>query len=238
MTANEQNDYWRVIIKVVDLLMPQMAGRTKHLGFGLIELPSGKISSRTGNLITAFDLVSSVEKKVEELLRRQRPDYTADDRRQIARVVGHGAIKYAFLKKAAAKNMTFDLEASISLEGNSGPYIQYAYTRCLSLQQKAGEQTAQVPRGAVNWQDEELALARHLSAFTQVVSGAARDYAPHDLCTYLYQTAQKFSQLYDKHKIITDDQQITGFRLALTAATSHVLKNGLELLGIDVLEKM
>ncbi|MFH0874201.1 MAG: arginine--tRNA ligase [Candidatus Komeilibacteria bacterium] len=238
-TATEQNDYWRVMIKVADLIFPKLIGRIKHLGFGMVDLVGTKMSSRTGNIVTGVGLVDLVTDKVQSFLDENRKDYSPEDKASISQAVAKAAIIYSFLKKAAPKNMSFDIESSIAFEGNSGPYLQYAYARCQSVLAKAlaaGYSTElQRPKEI---SPEESALMRWLYRYPEVVSQAAQDYAPHLLCTYLYELAQRYSLFYDRQKMLVEDKAVAAFRLSLAQATGQILHNGLNLLGIDVLAKI
>jgi arginyl-tRNA synthetase len=239
-TAVEQNDYWRVLTKAANLVFPDTEGKIQHIGFGMINLTTGKMSSRTGQIITAFSLIEMTKERVKQYISETR-DYTAQEIEQIAEIVAIGAIKYSFLKSTAGKNITFDLESSIAFDGNSGPYLQYTYARCKSILAKAGEidKTFVMDNPTVTTlAPEELAVLRWLSRFDEIVEQSAKQYAPHYLCVYLFELAQKYSTFYNEHQVITDDAEIKSFRLQLTQATATVLKNGLNLLGIEVSEKI
>lgn len=219
-TAHEQNEYFKVVFAALGQLEPKLMGKLKHIGFGMVNLKSGKMSSRTGNVIGGIDLVDMVVAKSG------------------SEEVGLGAIKYAFLKKGAEGDMAFDLESSIATEGNSGPYLQYTYARIISVLKKASDITPSGPplnlrggRGSYN--DAELAILRYIYRFSEVVQEAAKRYAPNLICSFLYETAQRFNSFYNADPILGNE-----FRLALSKATADVLKKGLNLLGIEVLERM
>lgn len=255
-TASEQNEYWQVLAKVIELIWPWYKGKLKHIGFGLVSLTTGKMSSRTGDIVSAFELVEMTEAKIGQIVKANR-NYSKQEIRQISEIVGLGAVKYSLLKSTATKNITFDLESSIDFAGNSGPYLQYTYARCQSILTKArlssstgppaGGQDPRLPQaGRIQIPDqvgndlneEELSLLRWLYRFPEVVESAASDYAPHLLCNYLFELAQRYSLFYDRHTVLTDDRQLANFRLGLTAATGQILKTGLYLLGIEVADKI
>ena len=226
-TAHEQNEYFKVIFKALEMLHPKYTGKLKHIGFGMVNLKSGKMSSRTGNIIGGIELVDIVVERVKKF----------NQDKKTAEAVGIGAVKYSFLKNNPLQDTKFDLEESIAAEGNSGPYIQYTYARTQSVLHKAGKQTSgktenQKPNS------EELAVLRTLPKFPEIVAAAAENYAPNLVCNYLYDLASKFNTFYNKHRIIHSGSVSSNFRLALTAATGQVLANGLKLLGIQAPEKM
>lgn len=224
-TASEQNEYFKVVFKALETLHPNFAGKLKHIGFGMINLKSGKMSSRTGNIIGGIELVNKVIKKVSKLNKDKK----------IAEVVGLGAIKYSFLKTNPLQNVSFDIDESLSLEGNSGSYIQYTYARTQSVLKKSGNKKVK-KNSSVKLNSQELAVLRTLPKFPEVVAIAAESYSPNLICNYLYDLAQKFNTFYNAHKIIGSDNEI--LRLKITAATGQVLVNGLNLLGIQAPEKM
>jgi arginyl-tRNA synthetase len=240
-TAYEQNGYFDVIFKALETLDKKYIGKLKHIGFGMINLKTGKMSSRTGEILGAIDIVQ----KIKELAKEQNPD------EDVSQKVAVAALKYSFLKNNYLKSIAFDLEESVAKEGNSGPYLQYTVARCNSVMQKAAilqEENLQakayvqgenlhIPHS--NLEDEELAVLRSLIHFSEVVENAAKTYSPNLLCNYLYDLAQKFNSFYNKFRILgLEDKNDGSFRLALTFATGQVLKNGLKLLGIETPERM
>lgn len=232
-TANEQNDYMRVVFKTFELIYPELSGKLKHIGFGMLNLTTGKMSSRAGNIVTAFSLVEMVKERVRAFIKENR-NYSEAETESIAELVAIGAIKHSFLKSAATKNITFDLESSISFDGNSGPYLQYTYARCRSVLGKSTGTAGTV----TDLNSEERAVAKWLARFGDTIKDAADGYAPHILAGYLFELAQRYSYFYNQHQINSDDPSVSAKRLQLTAAVAQVLKNGLSLLGIEVVEKI
>ncbi len=219
VTANEINDYFRVLLKCLDLLYPDLAKRTRHIGHGFVKLPGAvKMSSRKGNVLTAEWLLDEAKKKVLEIASE------AID----ADAVGVAAVKYALLKSGIGKDIEFDLDKSVSFEGSSGPYIQYTFARTQSVLRKAERHKA---LRALN--KEELRVLRWLDRWPEVVEEAGERLAPNLICNFIYELAQRFNSFYAKHQILEND-----FRLALTKGVGQVLKMGLELLGIKAIEKM
>lgn len=236
-TAVEQNEYWRVLVKAIELVFPDYVGKIKHIGFGMINLTSGKMSSRTGKILTAFSLVETVKERVKEYIKANR-DYSVGETEEIAEAVAIGAIKYSFLKSAAGKNISFDLESSIAFDGNSGPYLQYTYARCQSILAKAGSSSAPSDFSNYSLNNDELAVLRWLDRFNETVTAAATGYAPHVLCGYLFELAQRYSYFYNQNQILTDDEATSAFRVALTEAVGQKLQDGLKLLGIETLNRI
>lgn len=221
-TANEQNEYFKVVYKALEIVNKDLVGRLKHIGFGMVNLKSGKMSSRTGQIISAIDLVDTVVDRVKHLGSNEN---TSEE-------VGLGAIKYSFLKNNPLQNISFSIEESIADEGNSGPYLQYTVARTNSVINKASSS-----KGATkDINSEELSLLRTLSAYPYAVEAAAKSYAPNLLCNYLYDLAQKFNSFYAVHQIVGSDNE--GFRKNLTKGVNIVLKNGLALLGVETPDRM
>lgn len=221
-TANEQNEYFRVVYKALEIVNSKLVGKLKHIGFGMVNLKSGKMSSRTGQIISAVDLVDTVVSRVKQLGSNEKN----------AEEVGLGAVKYSFLKNNPLQNTAFSIEESIADEGNSGPYLQYTVARINSVLKQ--DPSSKGTGNKAN--DLEMAILRSLIKYEETVREAAANYLPNILCNYIYDLAQKFNAFYNKHKIIGSDNET--FRLLITEATGQVLKNGLNLLGIEAPERM
>jgi len=210
-----------------------------HIAYGYMSLKGNvKMSSREGTVIYIDDLLDIAVNKIHEIL-KENNDFSSDEKSKIAEHVGVGAVKYGILKVGRLQDIAFDLNESISLEGNSGPYIQYTYARCNSVIQKTTykvrNSNLRVPN-LEELQDEELSVLRKLFQFQGIIIDAAKNYSPNVLCTYLYDLASKFNTFYNKHKIIGSENE--DFRILLTFGVGQVLKNGLNLLGIDAPERM
>jgi arginyl-tRNA synthetase len=218
-TASEQNEYFKVVFAALERLDPSLAGKLEHIGFGMINLKSGKMGSRTGNIIGGIELVDAVVSEVAKL-----------GEASVAEQVGLGAVKYAFLKKAPTQDMVFDIESSIATEGNSGPYIQYTYARAQSVLRKSTP-SSEIKDYKPN--TEELALLRWIYRYPEAVAESAGRYAPNLLTNYLFELAHRFNTFYNKHTIVGSDN-----RIKLTQAVGKTLNAGLNLLGIEALERM
>ncbi|OGG27550.1 arginine--tRNA ligase [Candidatus Gottesmanbacteria bacterium RIFCSPLOWO2_01_FULL_48_11] len=270
MTGNEQSEYFKVMLAALREISPDLAAKTRHMPFGMVNLKEGKMSSRTGNVIVAEWLIEQAKGAIYKILEQSASPLKVsplkgEQKEKIAEKAAIAAVKYSMLKVTAISDIAFDLEASVSFEGDSGPYLQYTYARCRSVLRKADQfsvlssqfsdkgssvvslsETGNLKTGKphsdngqqktenrISLNPEERALARLLSQFPDVVGDAAANFAPNTLCTYLFQLAAAFNVFYAKHQILGEPP-----RLALTAATAQVLKNGLYLLGIETLEQM
>lgn len=222
ITGNEINDYFKVLIKAMTLIYPELGQKTKHIGHGMVRLPEGKMSSRTGKVVTGEFLLDSVKGEAEKI------------NKDSAEMVAIAAVKYSFLKVGIGNNITFDIGESLSLEGNSGPYLQYTVARTNSVLEKVDKKFS--AKKATRLNEEEISTLRTLIRFSDVIETAAKNYSPNLICNYLYELASKYNAFYNKHRILDSDN--LEFRLSLTSATGQVLKNGLILLGINAPERM
>lgn len=245
VTANEQNEYFKVVLKALEKINPKISEKTKHLAHGILKLSDGKMSSRKGNVITGESLIKDTENLVLEKIADR--DFDKNQKEEIAEIVAIGAIKYSILRQAIGGDIIFDFDKSISFEGDSGPYLQYTYVRANSILQKseirstksppdrvirAGEIKTERPEGF-----EITELERFLYRFPEVVEKSGSDYAPHTLVTYLIDLASAFNSFYANEQIL-DDSDNSNYKLLITQAVGTVLKNGLALLGIKVPERM
>ncbi len=247
ITANEQDEYFKVVLRALQEVNSEIAKRTKHLSHGILKLPTGKMGSRKGNVITGEVLINDVENLVQEKLKDR--EYGESEKREIAEVVAIGAIKYSILRQAIGGDIIFDFDKSISFEGDSGPYLQYTCVRAKSVLEKvlphrspAGEagQTGNLSLINTTSLSSEIGeVERLIYRFPEIVEKAGQEYAPHYLVTYLVELAAAFNSFYAQNKIIDEEnKEVTAYRLALTKAVSIVLTNGLHLLGIKVPERM
>ncbi|HRZ30181.1 MAG TPA: arginine--tRNA ligase [Candidatus Paceibacterota bacterium] len=237
ITGHEQDAYFAVVLEVMKHVLPEIAPKVKHLSHGILVLPTGKMSSRTGKVVTAENLIDQVREKVLEKI--QDRELSAEEKDDIAEKVAVGAIKYSILKQGIGKDIVFDFDKSLSFEGDSGPYLQYTYTRALSVLNKAEISKLDFKELEVQLQKlpaSVVPLEHLLYRLPEVVESAYSELAPQKLVTYLIEVAGAFNSFYAQNQIIGSEHEI--YFLALTRATSIVLKNGLNLLAIPVLEKM
>ena len=234
VVANDQDDYFKVIFKALDLLDHDLASRERHLSYGYVTLPSGKMSSRKGNVITLEQLYDLVKEKIEDITSKNK-ELSKEEKIDIVKMVSLGAIKFTLLKYASHTDVTFDLENSVSLQGDSGPYVQYTYARAKSVLRNAqySYQPAEI-KGELD--KEELILLRQVEHFDSIVREAALNYAPHLIANFLVDFARNFNLFYQKHPIIKHKK--SELRLALTCAVAVRIKQGLYLLGIESLDRM
>ncbi len=230
VTGTEQAEYFKVVKKALELVDAKLAGKIVQISNGMLRLTSGKMSSRTGNIVRSEDLLDEL-KAVALLKMKERNAPGADD---IADAIGVAAIKYAVLKQGTGKDIVFDHEKSLSLEGDSGPYLQYAHTRSVSILRKAREASM---RASTAKPKEPGELERLLYRFPEVVERAAAEFEPHHVVSYLTLLAAAFNRFYAEERII-EDTEFGPYKLALTDAFRITMRNGLELLGIKALERM
>lgn len=228
VTGNEVNDYFQVLLRAMYLIFPELEKRTKHISHGMLRLPTGKMSSRTGEVITAESLIS----EVKEMALEKMKDRELEEKETIAEVVAVGAIKYFILKQSPGKDIIFDFDKALSFEGDSGVYLQYAYVRTQALLRKA-DMKPSAGEGSETPSELEKLLFEGLP---NVVKLAHHDLAPNYIATYLISVCRAFNAYYEQNPILGNEH--TPYRLALVEATGIVLKNGLNLLGISAPERM
>ncbi|MCL4353567.1 arginine--tRNA ligase [Patescibacteria group bacterium] len=230
ITGNEINEYFKVLMAAMDRIMPEVASKTRHIGHGMVRLATGKMSSRKGNVVTGERLLD----EVKACLRREYPKMDE----KTLEIVAVGAVKYALLKNGIGLEIIFNLDASISLEGDSGPYLQYTYARTRSVLSKVKSQKSKVKSTIQNLklEMEELDLLRTIYRFPETVEEAAKNFSPNIICFFMFDLAQRFNLFYQRQRIIGSENE--GFRLLLTESVGRIIKTGLYLLGIESPEKM
>lgn len=234
ITANEQDSYFKVVLTALAQTFPEIALKMKHLSHGMLKLTTGKMSSRKGNVITGESLITDMEEAVFVKMAEREMD--EKNRGIIATQVGVAAIKYAILRQGLGHDIIFDPEKSLSFEGDSGPYLQYAHTRTVSVLAKAA--TTNI-KGSLDLVEQEISsLEKLLYRFPEVIARAGNEQAPSYLVTYLVELASAFNSYYADHKIVDEKDSHSAYRVALTQAVERVLANGLYLLGIAVPEQM
>ena len=245
VVGNEQNYHFQVLSILLDRLGFKWGKDLVHFSYGMVELPNGKMKSREGTVVDADDLIASMiqnaralsEDKVNKL-----EDITEAEKNEIARIMGLGALKYFILKVDARKNMLFNPEESIDFNGNTGPFIQYTYARIRSILRKAAAQGIAIPTAVADnapMNEKEIALIQKMNDFGAAVAQAGVDYSPSGIANYCYELTKEFNQFYHDYSILnadTEDEKTT--RLVLAQNVAKVIKNGMELLGIEVPERM
>ncbi|MBI4068071.1 arginine--tRNA ligase [Candidatus Kaiserbacteria bacterium] len=230
VTAHEQSGYFEVVLDAMKKVLPELAPKVKHISHGMMRLASGKMSSRTGDVITGESLL----RDLTEAARGRAKESRAEDPEKLSQDIAVGAIKYQILKQASGRDIIFDRERALSLEGDSGPYLQYAHARAHGVMEKAREQNV---AAAVDKNAEPTGLSRLLHRFPEAVAKAAQELEPHLLTNYLLEFASAFNRWYANEQIL-DGTPAAAHKLALTDAVRVTLKNGLWLLGIPAPEKM
>jgi len=235
ITGNEQDSFFDVVEVAIGEVFPELKGKLKHLSHGMLRLPSGKMSSRTGDVITAESLIDQVKEKVFEKIADR--EFSESEKENIAEMVAIGAIKYSILRQAIGGDIIFDFDKSISFEGDSGPYLQYTAVRAESVLHKSEIRN---PKSETERPEsfEITELEKYLYRFPEITKRAGAEYAPHYIVTYLTELASIFNSFYAKEKIIDENDSASPYKITLTQAIAHVLANGLNLLGIKVPEKM
>lgn len=231
VVGNEQAGYFEVILKAVEQVFLEQRGKQIHLSYGMVRFKGGKMSSRTGELVSINDLYQIVAERVREVMKEG--DLGIDE--DVVRMVALGAMKFSYLKFAPSSNLIFDLDQSVSLAGDSGPYLQYTYARAKSVLREAGFKANNMPASG-KLETEERALLRRIEYFGEIAVRSATEYRPNILAEYLLDLAKEFNLFYQKHRII--QSEVKERRLALTHSVSEVLKQGLYLLGIEAPERM
>lgn len=221
ITANEQAEYMKVVLKAVEHFYPDAAERTRHLTHGIIKLPGGlKMSSRKGNILRASDIIEAAEQASSQAEHTNTHDNIL------------AAIKYGFLKFRIGGDVIYDPAESVAIEGNSGPYLQYAHARARSILTKTKASTTNVS----DITKGERPLVNKLLDYSSVIERATTELSPHIVATYLYELAQEFNRFYEHERVVGDTRE--GFRAHLVGIYADVLDKGLGLLGIEAPERM
>lgn len=245
VVGNEQNYHFQVLSILLDRLGFKWGKDLVHFSYGMVELPNGKMKSREGTVVDADDLVASMIENAKSLSEdkvNKLEGITEEEKNEIARIVGMGALKYFILKVDARKNMLFNPEESIDFNGNTGPFIQYTYARIRSILRKAEAQNITLPASLNDdapLNEKEIALIQKLNDFGAAVAQAGIDYSPSGIANYCYELTKEFNQFYHDYSILnadTEAEKIT--RLVIAKNVAKVIKNGMALLGIEVPERM
>lgn len=241
VVGNEQDYHFQVLSIILDKLGYSFGKNLKHFSYGMVELPDGKMKSREGTVVDADDLMDKMIETALEASEGQgrSVEMSDEEREEMARKVGLGALKYFLLKVEPRKNMLFDPKESIDFNGNTGPFIQYTYARIQSIMRKAeGIDFLSTPITS-ELQPKEIALVKRLNEFGEVVKQAGTELNPSLLANYAYDLGKQFNQFYHDHSILNEpDEQVMRQRLQLAYLTSMVLQKAVGLLGIEMPDKM
>ena len=241
VVGNEQNYHFQVLSILLDRLGFKWGKELVHFSYGMVELPNGKMKSREGTVVDADDLIATMiadAKQTSEELGKFN-DMTDEERSEIARIVGLGALKYFILKVDARKNMLFNPEESIDFNGNTGPFIQYTYARIRSIMRKAAELNVEGGDMSAELSQKEIDLIQKMSDYAGAVEQAGKDYSPSGIANYCYELTKEFNQFYHDYSILKEeDAQKRAVRLRIAANVAKIISNGMALLGIEVPERM
>ena len=243
VVGNEQNYHFQVLSLLLDRLGFEWGKELVHFSYGMVELPNGKMKSREGTVVDADDLIAAMiadARQTSDELGKFN-DMTEEEKREIARIVGLGALKYFILKVDARKNMLFNPEESIDFNGNTGPFIQYTHARIRSILRKSEGTRERENEGTLNSQlnQKEIDLIQKLNEFGAAVEQAGKDYSPSGIANYCYELTKQFNQFYHDYSILNaDTEEQKAFRLVLARNVAKTIKNGMALLGIEVPERM
>ena len=241
VVGNEQNYHFQVLSILLDRLGFKWGKELVHFSYGMVELPNGKMKSREGTVVDADDLIAAM---IEDARRTSDElgkfdDMSEEERQEIARIVGLGALKYFILKVDARKNMLFNPEESIDFNGNTGPFIQYTHARIRSILRKAQASPNPLQREGAKLNDKEIELVQKMNDYAAAVEQAGKDYSPSGIANYCYELTKEFNQWYHDYSILgAEDEATRDLRLVIARNVAKIIKNGMALLGIEVPERM
>ena len=244
VVGNEQNYHFQVLSLLLDRLGFSWGKGLVHFSYGMVELPEGKMKSREGTVVDADDLMDEMintARETSEELGGKLNDLTADEKAEINRIIGLGALKYFMLKVDARKNMLFNPKESIDFNGNTGPFIQYTYARTRSIERKAAEAGVNVEsaNAPASISEKECSIIRMLNEFPAVIRQAGTDYSPSGIANYAYELAKEYNQFYHDFSILREENEdAKAFRVLLTRNVGKVIKTAMNILGIEVPERM
>ena len=248
VVGNEQNYHFQVLSLLLDKLGFKWGKDLVHFSYGMVELPEGKMKSREGTVVDADDLMDEMIRQAKETIEAREQenaakgkvsDFTEDEKNEIARIVGLGALKYFLLKVDPRKNMMFNPRESIDFNGNTGPFIQYTYARIQSLLRKAAPADLSADISAVEPNEKEVTLIQRLADFPSVVAEAGRTYSPALIANFVYELVKEYNQFYHDYTILGEaDAQVRAFRLVLSRQVAEIARRGIGLLGIEMPNKM
>ena len=244
VVGNEQNYHFQVLSILLDKLGFEWGKSLVHFSYGMVELPNGKMKSREGTVVDADDLIAGMIAQARQTVEEagKFDDMTEEEKAEVARIVGMGALKYFLLKVDARKNMLFNPEESIDFNGNTGPFIQYTYARIRSILRKAADAGIRLPEKlshAVGLSVKEEEIVQHIADFAAVVRQAGTEYQPAAVANYCYELVKEYNQFYHDFSILREtDPDKQAFRLVLSLNVAKVVRLGMGLLGIEMPERM
>ncbi|MEI6462098.1 MAG: arginine--tRNA ligase [bacterium] len=240
LTSVEQNDYFKAVIKALELIDTKFEGKLKHMGFGWMLLGNKKTSSRSGKTIKVMDLIDEITESAKKKITEGK-EYSNEEIDTISKAVGIGALKFFILSYEFHRDVNYDPEKVLSLTGFSGPYVMYGYVRAGSILKDAKEKGIvflSSDKQTYKPNEDEKEVMSLLEDYPNLAMKAAKEFTPHKIAHFLFELTNSFNKFYGANKVLGDNSDETTFRLKLTAATATVLKNGLNLLGIETIDKM
>lgn len=240
IVANEQSGYFKVVFKAIELIDPKLEGKQFHVDYGMVKLSSGKMSSRTGDVVTAESLIDDAKTKIMDILNENiksgNSHLSESEKEDVSEKVAIGAVKFTMLHADSKKDIAFDMEQSLKLTGDSGPYLQYGYTRIASILKKIEGQSGDADFSQFN--DLDWTLAKQILRFEEEVTASAKELTTHNTAHYLVSLVADFSRWYENNRVTQAEAGLLSARVELLKAIQNVLSNGLYLLGIDTVERM
>lgn len=239
--GNEQDYHFKVLFLILQKLGYDWAQRLYHLSYGMVDLPSGKMKSREGTVVDADDLIVEMTDTAEEISRElgKLDGYSKEEKKELYRIIGLGALKYYILKVDPKKRILFNPEESVDFAGNTGPFIQYTYARIQSILRKAEDTDLNRETGEIVLHEKEKELLKLLEAFPEIISSAAGNYSPAVIANYTYDLVREFNSFYQNVSILgAEEESRKAFRVLLSKKVGEVIASGLRMLGIDVPERM
>jgi arginyl-tRNA synthetase len=234
-----QSLHFQQVWKTLEIAGYDWAKKCQHLSYELVNLPGNVVmASREGTVVRLEDLIREAKSRAYEVVQEKNPDLTEDQKGEIARAVGLGAIKFPMLDRENTRIVTFDWKTALDFEGQAAPYIQYAHVRANSILKKVNKIPDQVPEPDYSLELAEINLIENLSQFPEIIQRAASELKPLHLTNYLYETAKSFNVFYREAPVLSADTGTKAFRLGLVEASRRVLRTGLNLLGIEAPEVM
>ena len=239
VVGNEQNYHFQVLSLLLDKLGFKWGKDLTHFSYGMVELPEGKMKSREGTVVDADDLIDKMIADAAETGAERFADMPEDERREVARIVGMGALKYFLLKVDPRKNMLFNPKESIDFNGNTGPFLQYTYARVQSVLRRAGDDFDPLYMPTAIPNETESALIQKVADFPEVVKEAGRSYSPSLIANYCFDLAKEYNRFYHDYSILKEeDPSVRQLRLLLSYVVARTLKTGVSLLGMEMPERM
>ncbi len=244
VVGNEQNYHFKVLSLILDKLGFSWAKSLFHMSYGMVELPEGKMKSREGTVVDADDLMDEMIANAHDMSNElgKLDDFSDEEKLEVSRIVGLGALKYFILKVDPVKNMTFNPKESIDFNGNTGPFIQYTYARIQSVIKKANDQNI-MPKGedviGLKLTAKEKSLLKQVHNYPEIVEEAGINYSPAVIANYIYDLVKEYNQFYHDHNILREEKEtIRSFRLMLSEMIAKIVESGMNLLGIEVPDRM